>query len=79
MLSALTKRFDIHISWADNEQNKDRVAELNELIMAINDSCKVNSGSKNARMKASLLMKYTRERDWLDQQIIKYILQEKKK
>ena len=79
MLNALTKRFDIHISWAENEQTKERVEELNELIMTINDSCKVNSGSKNARIKASLLMKYTRERDWLDQQIIKYILQEKKK
>jgi hypothetical protein len=79
MLNALTKRFDIRISWAENEQTKERVERLNELIMAINDSCKVNSGSKNARIKASLLMKYTRERDWLDQQIIKYILQEKKK
>ena len=79
MLNALTKRFDIRISWAENEQTKERVEELNELIMTINDSCKVNSGSKNARIKASLLMKYTRERDWLDQQIIKYILQEKKK
>ena len=79
MLNALTKRFDIRISWAENEQTKERVERLNELIMAINDSCKVNSGSKNAKIKASLLMKYTRERDWLDQQIIKYILQEKKK
>ena len=51
------------------QQNKDNVQQLDNLIVCLQDSMKINSGSDLALIKAELLHKYIAEKV----QLVKYI------
>ncbi len=51
------------------QQNKDNVQQLDNIILCLQDSMKINSGSDLALIKAELLHKYIAEKA----QLVKYI------
>jgi len=51
------------------QQNKDNVQQLDNIILCLQDSMKINSGSDLALIKAELLHKYIAEKV----QLVKYI------
>ena len=68
----LLNKFEYVITKEEHIQDQAHLKDIDEILICLLDSVKVNSGKANAEIKQALINKYTKEREWFNNKIICY-------